>query len=533
MNDKNLNIAQKLKTTIGCKQALLCLFLFIFSSMHCYKIQAQEDQKQCCTLLDRNASINNSSWLKTCNGTGICMDSIPEINTFSLLSGFSKQPFGKINTAKQLSFYGLNTSGYKYLNHIALEGNFNYKHAIEKDINWYLRYNSDEQNPFYIADSIGGDWTKDEAYTQFSISTLKPVWKITPSAKVTYNIGYGGRDNDPRPECISYNLTAYPSISFKSKNSFFVGLTGIIGSSKEDIDVETVNGVGGSAIYKINGFMIYGQPITKGSLTYRFQGNSKGIAIQLGKSKSQSQLITEVKYVNTYEKAIQSPYAASLIDGELQMQSSYIEDAAYNRQSCEVLISKTWMNCNNKQHLEFTGDYSKGLSYLYESEQVEYEVNHYAGKLSYQYFKRKSEHYNRGFMVDVAYQSNKQENYFYAKQTLGDLMANAGLQLIFGEPEESRIEVDLQAGYKTNLKSEFTIDPESEFIDETNTITEPVVYYNFNHLMANYFQQEASATWYFQTKNQMNFYLQLSEQLLVPDKYDTNYQLMAHLGIIF
>lgn len=510
-------------------QRIIVVFMVIICT---HPVYAQDNQKPCCTLLDRDATIGQSSWLKTCNGNGICMDSIPEINTFTLLTNFNKQPFGSINKAKQQTTYGLLTSGYKYLDHIALEGIFTYNHAIEKDLNWYLRLNPDETNPFYIADSIGGDWIKDEAHTQFSLSTLKPVWGITPSAKITYDIGYGGRDNDPRPECITYALTAYPTFSYKSENNLILALSGIFGSTKEDIDVETTNGVGGNPIYKINGFMIYGQPITKGSLEYRFQGHSQGIAAQLGKSDSHNQYLSEVRYVNSYEKAIQSPYAASQIDGELELTSNYIEDAAYNQQATNLLLSFTHNDCNQKQHLEFTGNYTKGQSYLYESEQVEYEADRYYGKISYQYFKGKYKHVNRGFMIDVAYLSNKQENYFYAIQNLNDLMANAGFQLVLGQPDQSRIELELNVGYKANLKSTLTIDPESEFIAETSEITEPVVYYNFNRLSVNYLQQSAAATWYFSIKS-TNLYLQIAEQLIVPEKYDANYSVMAHMGIIF
>jgi hypothetical protein len=73
-----------------------------------------------------------------------------------------------------------------------------------------------------------------------------------------------------------------------------------------------------------------------------------------------------------------------------------------------------------------------------------------------------------------------------------------------------RIEVEVAASWKADLKSSLTIHPASPFIPESSEITAPVIQHNFRYLSAENVHLFSQIYWYSEWKATPNAYIRFA-----------------------
>jgi len=136
-------------------------------------------------------------------------------------------------------------------------------------------------NPYQVADSLKGDWHKQNYNLKLKVAAPKLVQdKLTLGMGLSYNVLTGARQKDPRPLNTSNELELAPSVLYELNKNHSIGLTGAYQFYREDLSVERINMNQNYNMYKLLGLGEYeaSSPIivSSNSIVRSYKGNKYG-----------------------------------------------------------------------------------------------------------------------------------------------------------------------------------------------------------------------------------------------------------------
>lgn len=497
-------------------------------------LNGQKVQQRCTSLIDEAAADDASPWKCTVNAASMYIDSMPPISKVMFHYAHEDGDFNKANESDLTNRFGFTTYGLRSLKKIGLQGHFNYTRSYEHNVDWYTRFDPEEKNPFYVADSIGGNWLKERFNMGFGIAPGKPFLGITPSFRTEYTVSLGGRDNDPRPQSTSRRVVLYPSLTWASPKKWYVGMSGFYGNAREDIDIINESGVGSNTMYKVDGLSLYGQPMSKSTMEYRYNSYTVGVALQAGRRTSSWSWANELKYSQSSEKSIQSPYASAEDPETNEVYSTAIHDAHFLLQELNwytglALLSPSWEHC-----FQIHASENHGKTYIYETTQVEQHSRQNTVEITWHSYKKKE--HKSIFLAGLNLKWNDQfsENYYYARQSIENFGITGMLTGFFTPGKKFRLEVGTVTGYTFDLNSTLHIEPESGFIPLSTDITNPLVLHDFEVMSTSYFKGQAYIVSYLPAGKSKHFFFRLSGGIIEPaSQFDSIFSITGETGIIF
>jgi hypothetical protein len=131
----------------------------------------------------------------------------------------------------------LDTEGVARLGSWIAAGRFRYARVADDGVHWTNAADPYGATPYVWADSIGGDWRRDDA--GLGLALASPAWRshIRAGMSVEYDIGLGARRNEPRPLYRSRAITLAPALAWHVGASHRIGLTARFGWRREDDEV--------------------------------------------------------------------------------------------------------------------------------------------------------------------------------------------------------------------------------------------------------------------------------------------------------
>lgn len=437
-----------------------------------------------------------SFWLNSLNSSKFYQSGIRNYSKAELNFGYENGDFKKVYDPEKNSIIGFNTTGVKSYKQLHFLGTFGYNRQVSKDIDWSLMMDADRANPFIIADSIGGDWIKDNYKLGLKVCT-EPFWSIVHfGLNLNYSVGIGGRDNDPRPKSTVKNIYVVPSVTFLlgSKNS--LGVSYIYGDYKQDIDVLIKSGVGSAYFYKIMGLTLLDDPINKSSYNYRIEAFQSGMSLFYQTAIGDADLVTEGTYILSTEKDIYAPEALGTDTITHNVYLNPTIDARFSEKQYNLSIGLDFKNSRIPQKISIGYSYDDGNLYKYKTSQVEYTRKRTTASFKYIALLNASNIYKAtSITIGASYLSEKAEQTFYAHRETESLAAYASTNhafRIYGQ--EFCGEVNLRG--KLNLNSSLIIKPESVFIDPETDITKPVVWASYYYDSAEWISPSIAMTYY-------------------------------------
>ncbi len=510
-------------------------FFWFLPLLYCLLINNQAlGQKKCKSLLGECCLNEQSLWKHTSNFASACLDSFPEIRRFSFYYDYGSGNFNKQADADNMQQYGFNTYGNKYFDKIEIGGRFTYKRVNASDINWTMRLDPNEENPLVISDSIGGDWLKEYFFTNFHISSKKRIHGFLFSFLVKYNIGNGGRDNDPRPENRQREYVFLPNVTWSNGNHWTTGFTGIFGSDNEEISIDNLYGVGGNLIYKINGLFLLGDPVTKSTLDYLYSRNSYGLAWQAGYYSCRRKIVTEIKYTTGIEEALFSRYTSEQDDETYEVISTASLDSKFLFNRFKYFIGASKQGVSWNRIFQLNAEYFNGKSYIVSNDQVEYVFDRLILKPFFHLYKKNADGISAMVGIDLNMKLYHSEAYYYGHMDL----KNAGMEISYAlipvRHSNFSFEVGGKSGYLSDLNSQLIIDPQTVYYDTETAITNPLVRSDLNVLSTSYFSQELSFTGYLELKGHKKAFIKTNGEIIQPlQDYQANFNLKIETGILF
>ncbi|MCF6358417.1 MAG: hypothetical protein L3J54_11480 [Draconibacterium sp.] len=199
--------------------------------------------------------------------------------------------FHRYRQEKTFNEIGFFTSGYVTLDKWKFYGNFNYSNSKNEGINWTDVLNPYDDNPYILADSVGGTYHK-EYFTMQGKASWQIDNMLTFGVDINYNAGVGARRKDPRPKNITTTFDISPAIIF-SFNKIKLGANFSYQTSKEDIEISTVT----DSIYSFfnfKGLGAYSVSTEKDNRSH--ESNLFGGGIQIGFNGNKLNNLTEVNF---------------------------------------------------------------------------------------------------------------------------------------------------------------------------------------------------------------------------------------------
>lgn len=111
--------------------------------------------------------------------------------------------------------YGFNAEGASAIAEWLAAGSFAYRRVNDKAVQWLAAENAYDGNPFLLADSVGGDWFRDEVSLSAALGSPEWFGRIALGVQATYAVRQGARRNDARPLYRSRRIDFKPSLAIR------------------------------------------------------------------------------------------------------------------------------------------------------------------------------------------------------------------------------------------------------------------------------------------------------------------------------
>ncbi len=156
----------------------------------------------------------------------------------------------------------LSTERYQRTNSALWYGKFAFEQSTDKDIHWNSVLDPYRGTPYILADSIGGDWKKQQYSLQAKVAA-RPLWRerLHPAFDLSYDLATGAKQIDPRPLSNTNTLKFGPSMLWLINTKQQIGFSAHYQIFKENINIEIRQPNTAHNLYRFKGLSIHDNSI--------------------------------------------------------------------------------------------------------------------------------------------------------------------------------------------------------------------------------------------------------------------------------
>ena len=453
------------------KKHLICLFLFCVYTSCLYSQNSD-------TLVKTYGAFNfaqfKNLWNDTQNPASTFYQTYSQIGNASVNYGYQDNDFHSVFKAKSQNYFAVNTEGFTTKKGISYFGKFQYMNAQEQDLTWNNTSFISKDNPFILADSVGGNYDNEqfllEGGISFPLGKSGNVWGL----KAKYHVGSKANQSDPRPDIVSLRASVTMGVIVK-RNLWDFGINLYLERLSEEIDVSIVDKVN-HRYFRFMGFGQY-QGVTDTYFERLYTGRNYGVALQASYNSGSLKNITELKIHREYERAEDGggftkyragdykAYAINFSDKMFWFRDNYINKLSFN--ATYKNTKGIWFD----QNME-TGDDGTSYWHVY-NESVKYKKNIFDLGLNYSLVKKKKDQASFKFSGNVNLNIALAD--FYPEKFHEDIY-NLTVSLKNRKNwYKDKVDVSVSIGteYRYNIKKDIYV----QNIELQNIITYPEYYY--------------------------------------------------------
>ncbi len=174
------------------------------------------------------------------------------VAAFDVVFSLDQGDFHQINEPAKRRIWDGKIYGIKKLEKIAFEGNLEYSNQELSDKQWKSIIFTSDDNPFFIGDSILGDYSVELFHLNGGFSyMITPSWHA--GLRADYRVGSLADQSDPRPATSGMRFSLNPGIDYSTGN-FIFGIAADLGWLAEGTQFRKV----GVDMYTDNIFLFHG-----------------------------------------------------------------------------------------------------------------------------------------------------------------------------------------------------------------------------------------------------------------------------------
>lgn len=432
-------------------------------------------------------------WSETGNITGMIYNLPGNVSDFNYGLDHGKGDFHRIMEASEYQSHTLSTKSYIILNGYHLYGNFTYNKKWEMGSRWNGTYNPYRGNPYILGDSVSGVKYRKECY-ELAGAIAKTLNKsISLGCKISYLVGVGAKQKDPRPENTLVQFIVNPGIILH-KEHYNLGVDLGYSNRKEEIEYkQTVVDNSDISYFAFKGFGFYYKAIENDY--FRFQ-NEKALfgSIQAETKKRRITSMSEIKF--KYSKEIIEDSKSAIIKergGDWDVFDTGIKEAiSFTKNNLHHKISFS-VNYFNGDGTEFTQQKIYGgsiVEYVTIATNLKFNRTTINGQLQYDLQKFfAAEKLNWSFHSGVGSVVNN-ETYYYTPEVFTSAYTNVvgttGFEKNF-YLKGVHLAPMLDASYIYNISNELNLSNQTEITKKQN---KELYISDFNYYKANLLKLE-------------------------------------------
>ncbi|TKG92993.1 hypothetical protein EYV94_18655 [Puteibacter caeruleilacunae] len=170
-----------------------------------------------------------------------------------------------------------NSEGSRNFKDMYCWGQFTYDRIKENNVAWTDVLDPLQGGPYYLIDSIGGDWKKRKYRLQAKLASAKWFDLLYAGIGCDYNVATGARQLNPRPLIYMKDLVICPSVFIPLDDHKGFGASFTYSSKKEEIEIAEEGDVGQAVSIRWNrGLGIKPFHFGKGNTEYTIDSRSLG-----------------------------------------------------------------------------------------------------------------------------------------------------------------------------------------------------------------------------------------------------------------
>lgn len=226
---------------------------------------------------------HHNLWWLSGNAAGLTIQGLPQHGLAGVELLHTDGAFRRPQQAENQRRWKFSTEKFTELDNLHVWGAFSYTHQSDNNLRWTDVLYPYSGNPYIFADDRGGDWNKQFFNMAARLASQEVFGFLRYGASVSYQVGSGARQNDPRPLNRLKDLTFSPSAIIGLGVRTSLGLTFNYREFREDISIRIRNRDDNFRYYHLLGLGEYHSAFMT---TYsRFcEGNTIGGALQFNLS---------------------------------------------------------------------------------------------------------------------------------------------------------------------------------------------------------------------------------------------------------
>ncbi|UOB16060.1 DUF6850 family outer membrane beta-barrel protein [Abyssalbus ytuae] len=303
-----------------------CFYFFIFLLFIGFNCRSQSNIE--------DSSLNNLNglrllyadyiWLTSDNPVGIAEINQPRLGKAFL--GFAQEQgsFFNYNSPKSIDNISFLTEGYTKPNKISYYGKLKYQKSKEYNLVWNDASFIAEENPFIIADSIGGNYDNEIFYLEGKMSSKNAAGNLIWGLALSYKVGNKVDQTDPRPEISSVLFSFKPGVSIVC-GQWVLGTNLYLTYLKEKVDFDVVDTHTNYRYFRFMGFGKY-LGLSGDDLTRFYKGWDYGGSLQAQYIASHWTNLLEVQLHQDYQRAEEGSGNTRFLAGDYTKISFEVSD---------------------------------------------------------------------------------------------------------------------------------------------------------------------------------------------------------------
>lgn len=174
--------------------------------------------------------------------------------------------------------YRFNAEGASRIGAWMASGSFVYRRVNDKAVEWLAAESAYSGNPFLYADSVGGDWFRDEFVLSASLGSPEWFERLSLGAKLDYDVGQGARRNGARPLYRTRRINLKTALALRLFDAQRLSMSPLWNWRKEENEFAFFTTQSDWRLYFLQGFGTFNRT-TVNSAERNASGEFKGIDI--------------------------------------------------------------------------------------------------------------------------------------------------------------------------------------------------------------------------------------------------------------
>ena len=256
----------------------------------------------------------NDVWWFTSNPVSISMTPFAPYGELNFMYSEEKGNYRRPTKPENLNYFNVRTEGYAKTNKLFFYGNMGYQYGKELGLKWNNVSFISENNPFAIADSLGGNY-ENEIYSLegiLSSKTTKSRMKWGVGAR--YEVGHKTNQSDPRPLIQSMRSAIVPGV-VAMLNNWEIGANLTAEHFKEEIDFTVINQFVNHRYFRFKGLGQF-QGATDDFFSRNYHGHRLGGGLQTAYRKASFVNLLDVSINRIYERAAEGATNTRYLAGD-------------------------------------------------------------------------------------------------------------------------------------------------------------------------------------------------------------------------